>query len=143
MGWQSTPLSGSRISGSRCGRSWNATAGASNASSRASASKFSAAASRRPCVQRGRCDGAISSDLAGYQPQPAAVEGAAERSRHRRIAVPAQFEHGCLLAGEREGRAESGRVAAGVNDEVAIALCRFGRRKANTELLALIPRARG
>src|ERR1700687_1517772 len=71
--------------------------------------------------------------LARQQPQPAAVEGAAERRRHRRIAVPAHFEHGCLLTGERQRRAKSGGIAAGVNDEVAVTLGRFGASKANPE----------
>jgi len=39
----------------------------------------------------------------------------------------------CLLTGEREGHAKSGRIAAGGDDEVAVALCRFGPRKANTK----------
>src|SRR6266851_2420467 len=73
------------------------------------------------------------SNLARHQPQPTAMEGAAERGRHRCVSVPAQFKHGCLLTGEREGHAKSGRIAAGVNDEVAIGLCRFGPCKANTK----------
>src|SRR5947209_4383486 len=56
--WQSTPLGGPRISGSRAGRSWNLIAGASSVSSAGSARRSSAAASRRLCVQRARCDGA-------------------------------------------------------------------------------------
>ena len=53
------------------------------------------------------------------------MKGAAQRCRYRRIAVPAQFKHGCFLAGECERGAKSGRIAAGVNDEVAVALARF------------------
>ena len=58
MSWQSTPLLALRISGSLAGRSPNATAGASRASRRASASISTATANRRACVQSARCDGA-------------------------------------------------------------------------------------
>jgi hypothetical protein len=75
------------------------------------------------------------SDLARYQPQPPAMEGAAEGRRHRRVAIPTHFEHGCLLTGECEGRAKSCRMAAGVNDQVAVGLCSVRRREADTERL--------
>src|SRR5665647_232959 len=84
----------------------------------------------RPARPVRRCD---LPHLARHQPQPAAVEGAAERRRHRRVAIPAHFEHRCLLAGERQRRAKPGGIAGGVHDEVAISLGRFRPRKANPE----------
>jgi len=57
------------------------------------------------------------------------VEGATERRRHRRVAVPAHFEHGCLLTGERQRRAKPASVAAGVNDEFKQMLRNIAGRK--------------
>src|ERR1700689_5027626 len=56
--WQSTPVSRKRISGSRIGRSRNATAGAISESSCESASRSIAAASRPARVHADLCDGA-------------------------------------------------------------------------------------
>ena len=69
----------------------------------------SAAASRRRCVQRGRCEGATWPTWLDISLQAAAVEGAAERHRTVAGAVPAQLEHGRLVAGEVERGGEARR----------------------------------
>ena len=51
------------------------------------------------------------------------------------VAIPAEFEHSCLLAGQREGGTKSRRCAAGMDYQVTVALRSFGFRKANTKLL--------
>src|SRR5436305_8846500 len=84
----------------------------------------------RPTRAVRRCN---PSDLARQQPQTSTVEGAAKGHSYRRIPVPAQFKHGCLFTGECERRAKPGRIAAGVNDEVTVALCGFRHCKTNTK----------
>ena len=59
-------------------------------------------------------------DLAGDQLQPAAVEGAAQRHRHRRIAVPAQLEDGRLVASAGQRGREPGGAGAGMDDKPAV-----------------------
>ncbi len=134
MSWQSTPLLGSRISGSRAGRSAKATAGASNASNRGSASRrhrLGQPAMVRPVLAARRRDMA---DLARNQPQPPAMEGAAERHRHLRVAIPAQFQHRRLESRKRQGRGKPGRRTAGVEQPIAIGRRRLGPGKADAEL---------
>ena len=63
------------------------------------------------------------------------MESPAERRCHRCVAIPAEFEHSCLLAGERERGTKSRRCAAGMDYQVTITLRSFGFRKANTKLL--------
>ena len=94
-------------------------------------------------VQRGRCDGAICPTWLDISRSRRLWNATTKRCGHRCVAVPAHFKHGCLLAGERERRAKPGRIAAGVNHEVAVALGRFGPRKANPKGFAPIPRAPG
>ena len=56
-------------------------------------------------------------DLARHQPQPAAMERAAERNRHLGIAIPAQFEHGRLESRKRQRGGKTGCRAAGVDHQ--------------------------
>ena len=64
-------------------------------------------------------------DLAGFDVEPAGMEGAAERHAHGSAAVPAHLDHGRFLPGEFERGGEPGRMAAGVEDKVALcARCR-------------------
>src|ERR1700692_3172845 len=72
-------------------------------------------------------------DLARDQLEAAAVEGAAERRRNVARAVPAHFQHGRLVAGEVERGRKRGGAAACMDDEVAVARRRLGRRKADAE----------
>ena len=74
-------------------------------------------------------------DLARNQSQPTAMEGAAEGNWHRYVTIPAKFEHGRFLAGEGKGGMKSSRAATGMDDQIAVALCGVGRRKANTKRL--------
>jgi hypothetical protein len=60
------------------------------------------------------------SDLARDESQPTAVEGAPEHGSHGRIAIPAHFKHGCLIASQLNGRPQPIGGAAGMNDEVAV-----------------------
>jgi membrane glycosyltransferase len=63
------------------------------------------------------------------------VESAAEWRCHWCVAIPAEFEHSCLLAGECERGAKSRRCAAGMDYQVTITFRSFRFRKANTKLL--------
>ena len=94
-------------------------------------------------LQRGRCDGAIlptwldisfSRRLWNAPPSGAATAV---------VAVPAHFQHGRLLAGERQRRAEPGGVAAGMHHEVAIAPGRRRASQSQPRACAPIPRAPG
>src|SRR5690242_15834145 len=75
-------------------------------------------------------------DLAGDEPEPPAVEGAAERCRHVAGAIPAHLQDGRLLARKRERGREPGRAAARMHDEVAVAWRRVRGRKSAAERLS-------
>src|SRR5580658_8896634 len=72
-------------------------------------------------------------DLARDQLEAAAVEGAAERRRNVAHAVPAHFQNGRLVAGKLERGREPCRAAASMDDEIAVARRRLGRREADAE----------
>src|ERR1700722_6444490 len=72
-------------------------------------------------------------DLARDQLEAAAVEGAAERRRDIAGAVPAHFQDGGLVTGEVERGRKPGGAAARMDDEVAVAWRRLGRREADAE----------
>ena len=134
MGWQSIPLSASRIPGNRSGKSPNATAGASNASSRG-------IAEQRDCGGESAVVGPARtmrwrdvSDLARYKPKPAAVERASKHRGHRRVTIPAHFEHGRFVSGQFERRSKPIGRATGVNDEIAIGFRVSGLCETNPEL---------
>ena len=60
-------------------------------------------------------------DLAGDELQAAGVEDVAERHFHVVGAVPGQFQHRRLVAGEPQRGREPGRRRAGVHHQVAVA----------------------
>ena len=134
MGWQSMPLPASRIPGSRSGKSPNATAGASNASSVGSVSSAIAAARRRPWVQRGRCDGAMRPTWLDTSRSRRLWNGPPSMAVTGRVTIPAHFQHSRLVSGQFERRAQPIGRAAGVNDEIAIGLCASGLCETNPEL---------
>src|SRR6185312_12012032 len=73
------------------------------------------------------------SHLARDQSKPAAVEGSSKHRGYGRIAIPAHLKHGCLFASELNGRAETIRRAAGMNDEVAVTFRVRGSCETNPE----------
>ena len=79
-------------------------------------------------------------DLARNQPQSATVESAAKRNRDRCVTIPAKFKHSRFLTGERKGSAKSSRVAAGMDDEITVALRRFGCREIEHQASVLVRR---
>ena len=133
MGWQSIPLPASRIPGNRSGKSLNATAGASNASSLGIVEQRDcggkSAAVRPARTMRWR----DASDLARYKPKPAAVERASKHGGHRRVAIPAHFQDRRFVSGQFECRSQSIGRAAGVNNEIAIGFCVCGLCESNPE----------
>ena len=117
--------------------------GASSASSRGSASRRMRGgkpAAWRPARTMRRRD---ASDLARYQPQPPAVEGAAERRVTVAVAIPAHLEHGRLLSGQLERRAKPAARAAGMNDQIAVARRCFRLSESQHRVQRLIPREPG
>src|SRR5882757_2328797 len=74
------------------------------------------------------------SDLARYQPKPAAMEGAAKHCGHCRVAIPTHLEHRSLVSGQFERRSQPIGRTAGVNDEVAVTPCFPGFSETNPEL---------
>src|SRR5690242_14190686 len=72
-------------------------------------------------------------DLARYQPQPAAVEGAAQRHRHRLSTVPAQLDDRRFVAGEIERGREAGGAGARVEHQVALARRLVGQGERQSE----------
>src|SRR5437868_3013459 len=62
------------------------------------------------------------SDLTGYQPKAAAVKRATKRRAHHLIAIPAHFKHGCFVSSQIQCGVKPVGRAAGMHDEVAIAL---------------------
>ena len=97
-----------------------------------------AAARRRPCVHLARCDGAICPTWLDIEPKPAAVERAAKHSGHRRVAIPAHFEHSCFVACQIDGGLQPSGRATGMKDKVAVA---YGFRALQNQprTLQLIP----
>ncbi len=70
-------------------------------------------------------------DLRRDELQPAGVKGAAERSRHRALAIPAQLDNAGLVARRRDGGGEAGGRGAGMEDEIGPR--RRVRRQGETE----------
>ena len=143
MSWQSTPLAGFQDIG-QTRRQFAERDRRAPAARRARIARASsiAASSRWRCVNVGAVRGRDLADLARDELQPAAVERAAERHRHRPGAVPAQLHDGRLVAGDVERGRKPGRRGAGVKHEVAIGRRRVGRRERQRRAPAANSRAR-
>ena len=72
-------------------------------------------------VRRARAGRRHRPDLAGPDGQPAVVERLAQRQGDRRVAVPAEVDHGRVRSEQVERELQPGRRGAGVEDQVEVA----------------------
>ena len=121
MSWHSTPLSGSRMSGSLRRQVGERDRRRDQGVERGVVQQVERGGKTAAIVPARAMRRRDLADLAGDELEAAGVEDVAERDFHFVGAVPGQFQHRRLVAGEPQRGREPGRGGAGVHHQIAVA----------------------